>query len=65
MVFDLGMVHADPHPGNILVRDAPKAPQGFEVVLAFKNSVSIPVVILRPAGWVRSLLAKLPLPGAP
>ena len=44
----------------------PKLVRGpFEVVLAFKNSVSIPVVILRPAGWVRSLLAKLPLPGAP
>eukprot|EP01062_Namystynia_karyoxenos_P068715 TRINITY_DN6368_c0_g1_i1.p1 TRINITY_DN6368_c0_g1~~TRINITY_DN6368_c0_g1_i1.p1 ORF type:complete len:552 (+),score=175.09 TRINITY_DN6368_c0_g1_i1:79-1656(+) len=33
MVFEHGRVHADPHPGNILLRAAPEAPQGFEVVL--------------------------------
>eukprot|EP00756_Hemistasia_phaeocysticola_P019784 Hpha_TRINITY_DN15680_c3_g9::TRINITY_DN15680_c3_g9_i1::g.99928::m.99928/K08869/ADCK, ABC1; aarF domain-containing kinase len=31
MVFRYGMIHADPHPGNLLIRDAPGG--RFEVVL--------------------------------
>lgn len=31
-IFHSGFVHADPHPGNILVRPLPKG-QGAEIVL--------------------------------
>jgi len=32
MIFRDGLYHADPHPGNLLVRLDPEAPGGFEVV---------------------------------
>ncbi len=32
MIFRDGLYHADPHPGNLLVRPDPQAPDGFEVV---------------------------------
>ena len=32
MIFRDGLYHADPHPGNLLVRPDPDAPGGFELV---------------------------------
>lgn len=32
MIFRDGLYHADPHPGNLLVRPDPAAPGGFELV---------------------------------
>ena len=32
MIFRDGLYHADPHPGNLLVRPDPAAPHGFELV---------------------------------
>lgn len=32
MIFRDGLYHADPHPGNLLVRPDPEAPGGFELV---------------------------------
>ena len=32
MIFRDGLYHADPHPGNLLVRPDPQMPGGFELV---------------------------------
>ena len=72
MIFRDGLYHADPHPGNLLVRPDPDAPGGFELVFLDFGAVArltpasqtglaemVAGVLARDAGRVTAALATM------
>ena len=62
MIFRDGLYHADPHPGNLLVRPDPAAPGGFEVVFLDFGAVArlTPAMRAGLAEMIAGLLARDP-----
>ncbi len=47
MAFERGCVHADPHPGNILVRPQPAGSQGGDTLLPSSEDITVVMQSLR------------------
>ncbi len=62
MIFRDGLYHADPHPGNLLVRPDPAAPGGFELVFLDFGAVArlSPAMRTGLAEMIAGVLARNP-----
>ena len=62
MIFRDGLYHADPHPGNLLVRPDPAAPGGFELVFLDFGAVArlLPEMRTGLAEMIAGVLARNP-----